>query len=305
METCSSLIQTDKFEGSSRLTDYFSFLSFVNEENYEFTKENAAAEYKGYGIFNGDYESFKEKKKKLTTLLSTFGYRDQENNYRHHIFSKASAEAYANCLRENSNALIAVWVEGKTDSQIAIKVRTGASGNSTVEFYLNENQEKKYTLLSNSDMTIVLDYNPKFDLMVTVNATRLETKESKSHTITIPRVRNLKIVPVRKELFGHIDIGAGGYGSQEKNTYTTHFTFVADPDYDLLPDTFAEYDRKMTGVRPLLSYKFNKVIEGVEDNDINRVTISATNLVGSHKDQQSNERIFIRMFQEKDMIVEE
>ncbi len=303
MNNCSNLIQFDKLEGSSRLTDYFSFLKFINEENYESAKQDAAAEYIGYGYFEGSYEEFREKRNKLTSLLSVVGYTDSENHYRHHILSKTAAEAYADCVRRTNNEQLSVWVDNITETEVAIKIRSGLGGNSAVEFSINDS-ENKYELLANSDIVVKLDYDPKKDFLVVINSTEKNTGAKMGHSLSIPRSRNLVLKKERKELFGIVGIGAGGYNSFTKNAYCYPHTFVAEPDFYLLQETLEQTNRVVTGVRSLTSFQIDKAPES-NNSEIKRLTVSASSLVGSHKHQQSNEELTFKVWQERLYVAEE
>lgn len=301
--SCNDLIQFDTVESSNSLVNFYSFLSFVNEQNYENAKNNISGSYLDY--FSGSYENFLEKKKNLTKLFQQIGYTDIQNNYRHHILSPVGAKAYAECIRENSKKQLSVWIESITSDRIAIGIKNGLGGNSIIDVTVeNDSIEKKIELPSNSEDFVIFNYDSKFDVMIKVRSVERNINSVLSEIITVPKVRNFKEYYEDKELVGYIEIGAGGYDSYEKNSYCRDFIFVADTDFILLPETLKQSERKVLGQHSIRS--FNPIVEEIDQHvEVKQLKISANSITGSHKHTQSQERVYYSIIERRKFITEE
>lgn len=93
------LFKAKQSETTSQFTDLFQ-LQLVDESNYDVAKKSAAAKYKSY--FDGNYDSFNEKRKRAFQE-SQFKYQRQESrNFVSSTVDELGLAAYKACLKSGS-----------------------------------------------------------------------------------------------------------------------------------------------------------------------------------------------------------
>lgn len=307
MNNCKDLIQFDTFKASTSLTDVFSVLNFIEKENYDSAKTNASLQALGLeGYLAGDFENFNEKKSKLRELFSSIGYRNLESYYYHHVLNSEGAKAYAECLRINSNNPLSIWIDEILENEIIVGVKNGMGGNATVEYEV-VNDKPLYNqpaqLLSGSEDLLVFNYDANADFMVIIKGKEILTNQSVSCRVSVPKKRNFEIRHERKEISGHVRVGAGGYGSIYNNQYMRSFTFTADPGFYLLPDTLRQYDDEKEMGPGVMTYNIHTETD-VINGEVKRLNVYADGISGASRDTMSIIKIPFSIIQEDQYLVE-
>lgn len=103
----------------------YQYLSMINESNYEQAKNgggiNAIIEDIPVGA---SYSQFDEKRREFLNQFKVSQTTRQKTDLYLSTFSSSAYQAYAECLRSQSNAPIEAWISLKTSNQVYVQVKS-------------------------------------------------------------------------------------------------------------------------------------------------------------------------------------
>ncbi|MYM84308.1 hypothetical protein GTP44_20435 [Duganella sp. FT50W] len=300
---CEDLLQFDVEAVSSSLTNRYTMLQYINQQNYESMKQEYNASFPEY--FSGGYDEFKLRRNDLTKLFIAAGYSDLHTSSYRRTLSASTAAAYATCMAQHSNQLIAAWIQTYSGDKILVSIRNGRTEDVsyTVIGATPQPAEPTSTLGGGGDKVLEFDYDPAQDFLVAFNAVGLKTGQMGSTIVVLERERRFEIRKTQKELISKLSCGAGGYGHGDGNYRWTDTTFVAEQDYYLLFDTRRVVHEEAIGSSPgLRTYQ----LEWIPDSPTRtrRVAVHPYGMVGNSNDTQGIVELTLSIMAEREELIE-
>ena len=299
---CEDLIQFDIEAVTSSITNKYSMLQFINQQNYEQMKLDYSANFPEY--FSGDYNQFKQQRNELTKLFIAAGYSNVQTSSYRRTMSAASAAAYAKCLAENSHKPISAWVEKYSEDKIFINIRNGLKESIKYDVLGQPHPETEGVLTGFGVKALEFNYDPARNFLVAINATGVDSDIQDTAIVELEKVRNFEVRKAQKEITVTFTCGAGGYGSPERNRMSSDAVFVADEDYYLLYHTRKVVRIDILGGPGLLSYDLQWLTEGDPTPRLRRIIAHPSNMVGNSKDQQGIILVTCSIIAEREYLVE-
>lgn len=242
---CENLLQFDVTSITSDYASRFAALRVVNQENYEQMKQKLAASIPGY--FDGDYQSFSQKRSRLNQLFAESGATEIHRNYFTRSLSAEGARAYAECVARTSEKPLAAWIEAATDSHVVVGLRTAVTGDADVSYSTvgpTPINGATGTLTGGSQTAIMFTYNPATDFVVAFNATISQTGGQHMVVVELPKRRRFERRTRTNEVAGFAVAGAGGHGSTVANPMWEDLDLVAPAGHYFLPETRGDDHRQ-------------------------------------------------------------
>lgn len=302
--SCEQLIQFDVEAVTSSLTNRYTMLQYINQQNYETLKTQYSANFPEY--FSGSYDQFKQQRNELTKLFIAAGYTDIQTSSYRRTLSAEGAAAYARCLAEHSNKLVAAWVEGTTNSKILIAMHNGRKEDIryTVVGAKPSTPDTVQELGGGGTKVLEFPYNPNEPFLIAFNAVGADSDEMGSTIVELERERHFEIRKAQKELIATFTCGAGGDDSRDKNRMSSDAFFVADQDYYLLYNSCKVVRVDILGGPGLASYE----VDWIADTDGNakprRIITHPFNMLGNDNHTQGIILVTCSVIAEREYLVE-
>lgn len=299
---CEDLIQFDIEAVTSSISNKYSMLQFINQQNYEQMKLNYSANFPEY--FSGDYNQFKQQRNELTKLFIAAGYSNVQTSAYRRTMSATSAAAYAKCLAENSHKPISAWVEEYSEDKIFINIRNGLREDVSYQVLGETPTKANGVLTGGGTQALQFNYDPNQSFLVAINAVGKESGIQDTTIVELEKIRRFEVRKTQKELTATFTCGAGGYGNPTKNGMSSDAVFVADQDYYLLYDTRKVIHSEVLGGPGLLKYELDWITEGDPAARPRRIIAHPRDMVGNSADTQGIIIVTCSIIAEREYLVE-
>lgn len=300
---CEDLIQFDVNAVTSNITNEYAMLQYINQQNYERTKQAYSADFPGY--FTGTYDDFRQQRNELTKLFISAGYANQQTSSYRRSLSPESAEAYSKCLAENSRKPIAAWIGKCADGKILVNLRNGLNEDVRYEVVGATPLNKHGLLPDGGTQALMFNYDETKDFMVAFNGIGVRSGTADTTLVELEKVRHFEVRTAQKELTATFTCGAGCQGNRDGCRISTDAEFVADQDYYLLYDTRRVVSTEVIGDSPgLMSYDLQWLVDSAAGATPRRVVAHPVNMHGNSSDTQGIVKVTCSIIAERKYVVE-
>ena len=245
-DSCERLMAFDTTVIQNNVAARYSVLSLINQQNYEAVKQNGSAKVPGY--FDGNYESFSQKRSQLETLFAASGGISIEQGFYRHALSTAGAQAYAECVAKQGNKPIATWIANKDSEKVlAVTVKSGVTGNATVLYTVDGTSKPinaPIPLSAGSSQTLLFPRDPAMPFLIVVNATNQATQATDSAFVELPRIRNFKRDFEEQPASTTVMCAAGCHGNTAGCRIVESGKIIASTGFSLDRNTLREVGRR-------------------------------------------------------------
>lgn len=246
-DSCERLMVFDTTVIQNNIAARYSVLQMVNQQNYESIKQSGSANVPGY--FTGNFEDFRQKRSQLESLFAASGGFTVEQGFYRHALSPAGAQAYAECVARQGGKPISAWIANKdSDSMVAVTVKNGTPGNSTVVFSVRGTSapmNEPIPLSAGSNQTLLFPRDSAKPFFVVINAINPQTQATDSTIVELPRVRQFQMVSEEKLANATVMCAAGCQGNTAGCRIVEPGKLVAPAGYGLDRNTLREVGRKV------------------------------------------------------------
>jgi hypothetical protein len=284
---CEDTLVFDTESVKGDITNTFSMLQFVNQNNYETMRTTYMADVPEY--FSGSYDEFKQKRNALTQLFAVSGYSNFKNATFRRTLSANAAQAYPACMASASNKPIIAWIESFTDELIVVTVRSGLKGNAKLHYRVVGQHpiESPTVLAAGAEETLMFTFDKSKDFLIALNAVDPTTGASDTTVIQMDRQRRFELQRETKEITVDFWCAAGGRGQTYGSLDWIDGTFIADKDFYLLYETRRVLDAvTVPGTPGIQHYEIDWVKADTEQGKLRRLIAHPTKVNGNNPDTQ-------------------